>query len=160
MHILHCLIVIKLFTLYSSKYQKDFQIFCMGRCHFSQFLISPHQISWKPQNFLSKLLEKQKVYFYVRFMFYVRPLKILQCTFRCLQTHVMQPWNPVSQEVSCDMLDAVEKHDRFLILKKNSKNYRITCQTLQQYLNDQENVFKLANFTPQKETKPKYITVV
>ena len=73
----YCLVVIKL-----EEYQKGFQIFYMGRCHFSQYSLSP-----PPNFFLSINCSKSaECISYVRLMSYVTPLKILQHIF-CLQTN-------------------------------------------------------------------------
>ena len=50
--------------LYSSKCKKNgFQIFGVGRCHFSQYFHFTHtQIGWKLENILNKLLKKRTVH--------------------------------------------------------------------------------------------------
>jgi len=53
---------------------------------------------------------------YIRFMFYIRPLKILQHTFRCLQTNACHAAIKSSEPGSViDVLDLIEKCDCFLI---------------------------------------------
>ena len=51
-----------LWMLYSSKYQKGFQIFHVGRCHFLLCFLFAAQIGWKPKNFPNKLLERREVH--------------------------------------------------------------------------------------------------
>ena len=86
-------------------------------------------------------------------MFYVRPLKILQHTFECLQTNTLQPWNLISQEVSHNVLDAIEKCDWFLICFLKILGYFVKCQILQQYLNNQGIVFKTSCKLRRKKTE-------
>ena len=83
---------------------------------------------------------------YIKLMPYVQVLKILQIPFNvCKQTRATQPGNSVSQEVSCNMLDVVEKCDHFLICFLKNIRYFGKRQLLQQYLNNQENVSKTSH---------------
>ena len=78
----------------------------------------------KTLKLLNKLFRTQNACHTYDSCFNVRPLKILQHTFQWLQTNsAMQPWNPVSQEMSHDMLDVEEKCDCFLICCLKSINY-------------------------------------
>jgi len=96
----YCLVVIKLFTLSSSKYQKGFQIYQVRRCHFSQYFLSHPKSAENLKAFSINFSKSEKCMSYIRFTSYVRPLKILQRTFRCLQTtHAMQPGNRRSLEI-------------------------------------------------------------
>ena len=52
---------------------------------------------------------------------------------------------PCSPEVSCDMLDVVEKRDHCVTCVLTITGYFVKHRILQQYLNDQENVLKTSH---------------
>ena len=104
----------------------------------------PPRVAENLKAFSINFWKSAKCMSYIRFMLYVRPLKILQCAFRCLQTNICHTARKsVGQEVLHDMLDVVEECDCFLICFLKNIRYFVKHQLLQQYLNDQKMFLKL-----------------
>ena len=75
----------------------------MGRCHFLQYFLSDPQMGGKPKN---KLL--QHVIHQIN-VIHQPTENITTYLSMFANKHMMQPGNPVSWEVSHDVMDAVEK---------------------------------------------------